>query len=377
MSIIVSKEGGNAIKIDKAVFKKEGHLQEFIQHSPDSIPLYEIQEDKKLFVVAREFPTESGPIDAMGLDRDGDIYIIETKLFKNPDKRTVIAQVLDYGASLWKHCRDFDAFTTKLDEKVQFKFNVGFEEKIKEVFDLEDENFQTLRESMKTNLQSGNIKFVILMDSLDERLKDLILYVNHHSQFDIYAVQLEYYKFEEYEVVIPKLFGDVEKVIDVAGPGKPWTKIRFIQDSKERIHNKYAYQLLFDIYDFTEKKADLLEFGTGKGTGSITFKFKDLRAKSGVVSVFTVYSDGRIQFRFGNIRNGIGDKDNEIFNTMLSKIIQNKIWNENDARAGKISPTILLEEAFPKKEILESFKSAVLEFMNLAKKDSKVAQQVQ
>ena len=57
---------------------------------------------------------------------------------------------------------------------------------------------------------------------------------------------------------------------------------------------------------------------------------------------------------------------------MLSKIIHNKNWDENDARAGKISPTILLEEAFPKKEILESFKSTVLEFVNLAKKDSKV-----
>jgi len=169
MSIIISKEGSNAVKIDKADFKKEGHLQDFIHNNPDSIPLYEIQEDKKLFVAAREFPTESGPVDAIGVDKDGDIYIIETKLFKNPDKRTVIAQVLDYGASLWKHFRDFDEFTTKLNEKVQPKFNLTFEEKVKEIFDLEDENFQSLRDSIKTNLQSGNIKFVILMDSLNER----------------------------------------------------------------------------------------------------------------------------------------------------------------------------------------------------------------
>ena len=121
MSIIISKEGSNAVKIDKADFKKEGHLQDFIHNNPDSIPLYEIQEDKKLFVAAREFPTESGPIDAIGVDKDGDIYIIETKLFKNPDKRTVIAQVLDYGASLWKHFKDFDEFTTRLNEKIQPK----------------------------------------------------------------------------------------------------------------------------------------------------------------------------------------------------------------------------------------------------------------
>src|SRR4030042_5960621 len=124
---------------------------------------------------------------------------------------------------------------------------------------------------------------------------------------------------------------------------KEWEPKSFIEDSKERIQNQYAYQLLIDIHDFAKEKADLPEYGTGKGTGSITFKFKDLRAKSGLVSVFTVYSDGRIQFRFANIRNRIGDKNTEIFNTMLSKIIHNKNWDENDLKAGK-SPTILLED---------------------------------
>lgn len=373
MSIIISKEGANAVKVDKTTFKKEGHMQDFIQHNPDSIPVYEIQEDKKLFVAAREFPTESGPIDAMGVDKDGDIYIVETKLFKNPDKRTVIAQVLDYGASLWKHYGDFDGFMTKLNDKVQSKFNLTFEEKAKQIFDLEDEQYQTLKNSMKTNLQSGNIKFVILMDSLEERLKDLILYINQHSQFDIYAVQLEYYKFEEYEIIIPKLFGgEIKKVIETGETRKTWTKDTLFQDAKEQIQTEYGYELLTDIYDFTEKKADLLELGTGKETGSITFKFKDPRSKSGLVSVFTVYSDGFIQFRFTNIKKRIGDKYSKIYDSMLSKTIHNKNWDDDDVISGKsFGPRILLEEAFPKREVLESFKSTVLEFVSLAKKDSK------
>jgi hypothetical protein len=54
------------------------------------------------FLSDRAFPTNSGPIDALGINKDGEIYIIETKLYKNPDKRLVVAQVLDYGASLWQ-----------------------------------------------------------------------------------------------------------------------------------------------------------------------------------------------------------------------------------------------------------------------------------
>jgi RecB family endonuclease NucS len=55
--------------------------------------------------LAREFSTKSGPIDALGVDKDGELYLIETKFYKNPDKRTVVAQVLDYGASLWSNFR--------------------------------------------------------------------------------------------------------------------------------------------------------------------------------------------------------------------------------------------------------------------------------
>ena len=73
MSIIISQDGKNAQRVDKSEFEKEGYLQNYIHENPESIPVYEIEEDKKLFVVAREFLTESGPIDALAIDKDGKI----------------------------------------------------------------------------------------------------------------------------------------------------------------------------------------------------------------------------------------------------------------------------------------------------------------
>jgi len=49
--------------------------------------MHELKEDIKFFIAAREFPTNSSPIDALGFDKDGDKNLIETKLFKNADKR--------------------------------------------------------------------------------------------------------------------------------------------------------------------------------------------------------------------------------------------------------------------------------------------------
>jgi hypothetical protein len=70
MAIIVSKSGGNAVKLDKSSFEDEDYLQQFICQNPDSVPLYDIKEDIKLLILAREFPVGSGAIDALGVDRE-------------------------------------------------------------------------------------------------------------------------------------------------------------------------------------------------------------------------------------------------------------------------------------------------------------------
>src|SRR6476620_4829892 len=164
MSIIISQDGKNAKKVDKADFENEGYLQNYIHQNPESIPVYEIEEDKKLLVLMREFPTESGPIDALAIDKDGDIYVVETKLYKNPDKRMVVAQAMDYGASLWRH-RTYDELISLVSNEINRKFSVSLQERIKNFFDVDDEQIVLILEAIKNNLQQGIIKFVILMDT--------------------------------------------------------------------------------------------------------------------------------------------------------------------------------------------------------------------
>jgi len=115
MSIIVSKNGKDAKRINRTQFVNENELQQYLYTNPDIVPIYEIEDDIQLLILAREFPTNSGPIDALGIDNNGNLYLIETKLYKNTDKRMVIAQILDYGASMWVYFVDFSDFLGKLD----------------------------------------------------------------------------------------------------------------------------------------------------------------------------------------------------------------------------------------------------------------------
>lgn len=91
MAIIISQNNQNARRIEESSFDLEDNLQEYVINNPEIIPLYDIHADARLFVAAREFSAQSGPIDALGFDAAGNIYIIETKMFRNADKRKVVA----------------------------------------------------------------------------------------------------------------------------------------------------------------------------------------------------------------------------------------------------------------------------------------------
>lgn len=287
MAIIISKNNKDAQKLDPLDFGLEAEMQEYIYDNPNVIPLYDIKANIRLFVAAREFATKSGPIDALGFDQDGNIYVVETKLYRNPDKRTVVAQALDYGASLWRHSTDFDNFIELLNRHTSKQFGVIFQQKYAEFFDKEDITDSLV--AIKDNLNSGNIKFVIMMDTLHDQLKDLIVYVNQNSQFDIYAVELEYYKHAEFEIIIPKLFGDEVKkevVSTKASSGYTYNpisadefsdhvngKANLSDESKQTILKlRDTYQALADkqdssVFYYYSPKADRAGFGVNDADG--------------------------------------------------------------------------------------------------------------
>jgi hypothetical protein len=248
MPIIISKNGKDAEKVEQSSFGLEDNLQQYIYDNPGSIPLYDIDEDTRLFIAAREFGTRSGPIDALGFDSSGNIYVVETKLYKNPDKRTVVAQALDYGASLWRNATSFDDFLLQLSNHTEKQFGMGFQEKYADFFELDDatENIQNIR----ANLADGVIKFVVLMDKLHEALKDLVIFVNQNSKFDLYAVELEYYKHAEFEIVIPKLFGaEVKKEVASSRnkSGQKYMTPSNLDDFWESVGNYYQQGEFGDI----------------------------------------------------------------------------------------------------------------------------------
>ncbi|MCL1929920.1 hypothetical protein FWF93_02180 [Candidatus Saccharibacteria bacterium] len=301
MAIIISKNHKDATKLEEQYFGLEDHLQEYIADVPESVPIYEIEEDARLFIAAREFATNSGPIDALGFDQYGNIYVVETKLYKNPDKRTVVAQALDYGASLWRHKVDFDEFISQLDSHTEKTFSTSFKDKFEDFFQIDS---ATAFENMQKNLSSGVIKFVVLMDKLHDRLKDLIVYVNQNSKFDLYAVELEYYKHNEFEIIIPKLFGsEVKKDVATKSTGGSYKYLRVTAEEFESTvkvnanlsdDGRQAILNLRDIYQkITDKFSGTTEYYKSENANRLLFNIYS--ETSG--QLISLLSNGEVWFR--------------------------------------------------------------------------------
>jgi hypothetical protein len=244
-------------------------------------------------VLAREFPTESGSIDAIALDGDADIYIIETKLFKNPDKRTVVAQALDYGASLWRNTEDSDSVIASLGDRVDRHFGVSLQEKITSVFGLNDERLLSFIETLKVNLKSGNFKFLILMDHLHRGLKDLILFINSNSRFSVYAVEIDMYNYEGSDVIVPKIFGAEARKRDIgaASGARLWDEDSFFDFAKKEL-NAAEFEAIKVLFVFAQESGADISWGRGKQNGSFSPKYAGL----GNRTIFNCYTDGYLYF---------------------------------------------------------------------------------
>ena len=360
MAIIISQNNQNARRIEESSFDLEDNLQEYVINNPEIIPLYDIHADARLFVAAREFSTQSGPIDALGFDVAGNIYIIETKMFRNADKRKVVAQALDYGASMWRHATDYDAFLSQLDAHTQKQFDSSFKDQYQTFFEVEDaaESIATIKE----NLSEGNIKFVVLMDSLDDRLKDLILYVNQNSKFDIYAVDFEYYKHDQFEIVIPKLYGsEVKKdILLKTRAGKresnQWL-IEFIKaiDMPEHIHIDYD-GATSRYLRFTTDTMDSILPSRGVNDGGW---------KNGRSYMYEIYSEGGfgdlVQIHFQLNKDDLTEHESQLHEKIVAASGRN-VKQYNHWFRGKVWRSDYDDEKSLKSELLRIFEQEIPAF---------------
>ncbi|MBL8776748.1 MAG: hypothetical protein JNK12_12470 [Acidimicrobiales bacterium] len=111
--IVVVREGGESPVLEEVAAHDEAQLQERMKHHPDLLPIDEFDLAGPLMVIGRETRLPSGAVDLLGVTPAGDVVIIEFKTGpQNPDFRSALSQLVDYGSDLWR--MSYEQFEAKV-----------------------------------------------------------------------------------------------------------------------------------------------------------------------------------------------------------------------------------------------------------------------
>jgi len=272
------------ISLPSEGYSGEAHLQEILFRDPDIVPVEDISSDTELSpikLMLKEVGLPgSGATDLVGIDKNGNIYIIETKLARNPEvRRQVIGQILEYAAFLHEKGLDW------LDDVVKKQKKVSISEYFDKLND-PDWDKESFEQNLRDNLNSGTFKLFIAVDEMNPDLQRIINYMENVLSMEIYALELRYFKDKDgMEILVPNVHGGKKK------PPKPlptWDWDRFVEDAKKKV-DAATLATLQKLYEFSLQLGKV-DFGKGRTYG--TFRVW-LPYKNDEINLYVITSTGK------------------------------------------------------------------------------------
>lgn len=207
----------NLISINETnSFYNEDWLQRVIYDNPQTYPIENpLNIDLKIVSLGREVITEAGYIDILLLTSDAELIIVETKLWKNPEKsRTVLAQVIDYAKAMRTWSYD-DLDNAVISSQRSFKKDqiLSVSEIVKKEFPTQ--NHTNFIDSLCRNLHSGVLKLSIIGDKISPNL--LLLSETIQSapglNFSLSLIEMKLFKYNDVIILIPDIVGKTLEVV--------------------------------------------------------------------------------------------------------------------------------------------------------------------
>ena len=201
MTVQIRQVGSQWRQAAKVSFPNEAELQSMLHRSTELIPVRAGEDAPRIFVRECGLPG-SGNTDLLGVDSDGNIYVVECKLASNPEiRRKVLGQVMEYAAFLWNMpYEDFDQFFVRRENETLLAL-MGK----KSGADWAAEEF---RGQVAKNLKSGTFHLIIAVDRMNNELSQVIRYLAACTpSIRLEAMEINVYKSGETEVLVPEIHG--------------------------------------------------------------------------------------------------------------------------------------------------------------------------
>jgi hypothetical protein len=223
---LLVKSDGHEYVVGETSFDAEEDLHTAFEKHPQLFPTADLNLGQ-LMVVGREVSFESGRADLVLVDEGGEIVIAEFKRgTENPDSRRVVAQMLGYGAYLWKQSPESFASEIALPYLRARASGVAkpatLDEVAREMFGLEPERLEEFSKGILQNLTAGTFYYVVVARTLPPTLGSVLQYVGAVSRLKAAAIAVDYFRDSgDREIIVPRVvFSSATVVRPPAKPGK-------------------------------------------------------------------------------------------------------------------------------------------------------------
>lgn len=176
-------ENGSVHRLERVGFDERGYnedqLQSLLFEQPSLLPAADIEPVfRELLSVCRELPTPAGPLDLVCITPNGDLCLVETKLWRNHEaRREVVAQIIDYAKEIagWAYEDLVDAIgRSKAFAQPASPPDEQFDSLAAIVADeAEDFDEQSFIDAVSRNLRLGRFLLLIVGDGIREDVEKI------------------------------------------------------------------------------------------------------------------------------------------------------------------------------------------------------------
>jgi hypothetical protein len=190
---ILQLDGAKISVSAESRFESERDLHDAVAAHPEVLPSEDLGLGP-LVALGTELDFGAGPLDLLAADPQGRIVIVEFKRgTENPDVRKVVAQVLDYGASLWRTSYDEVGRRCAGEDAPAAPDLTGIAAAGCALLDIPFDP-DAFRAGVEAVLDSGEFVFLYVGRDLDERTRRIMTYLAEGPRMRFFAVELDYFR---------------------------------------------------------------------------------------------------------------------------------------------------------------------------------------
>jgi len=179
--LVLDREADSLMQARESPFSDEKVLQKAPMAHPEFLP---IPHTRRLVSLVTEYSIATGSIDLVCVDSEGRLYLVETKLQRNTDRRQAVAQIQEYASQM--HDEKFSTFEGKIAKRRGNKLSTLVEQAF-------GDEARPVLDGLRRSLDYGDFALVIVMDQFDDPIRKHIIYLREKSKLDILGVEVRKY----------------------------------------------------------------------------------------------------------------------------------------------------------------------------------------